>query len=132
MNPYKNAIQNLKQTIKTLTEKKRALRKDIHALKFTDGGERRPETGPERDALWADYQWRWKPQARAALLAYGLLRGKPYRDLEPGSTRNPPSIPAVFRMLREAFPADEKALMDEWTLIHIESLLTREMAKEAA
>lgn len=132
MKPYKNAIQNLKQTLKTLTDKKRDLRREIHELKFTSGGERRPETGPQRDALWASYQWRGRPQARAAHIAYGLLRGLPYGVIEPVHTQKPLLPSLILATILAAFPAEEKVLKDEWTMDRVTSLLSREADRVAA
>lgn len=129
----KNAIKNLKQTIHDLTAKKRETRENIKSLKTTPGGEHRPETGQERDLIWQRYQWPFRAQARAAHLAYGILRGKPYQLMEPETTRKGLYPAMVLSMILAAIPAEEKATStEEWTLARIETLLTRQPAKVAA
>ena len=61
---HKDAIKNIRETLKTLAAKKPALRAEIQALKFGPNGERRPETGPERHQLKHAYKQDVRPEIR--------------------------------------------------------------------
>lgn len=82
MKKHKDAIKNLRLKLKGLVEAKPKLRAEIHALKFDAEGKRRPETGPERHGLKQSYNERVRPEIRTVLLAYGILRGIPYKRME--------------------------------------------------
>ena len=62
---------DLKNRIKNLSEEGRTLRAKIQAA-----------AGPERHALWNEKRAIGR-KARVSLLAYGFLRGVPYRRIEP-------------------------------------------------
>ncbi len=83
MKKHKDAIKNLRLKLKGLAEVKPKLRAEIHALKFDAEGKRRPETGPQRHSMRQSYNEHTRPEIRAVLLACGILRGLPYRRMEP-------------------------------------------------
>lgn len=70
------AIQDLKTEIKRLTFEGREFAQAITKLG------KDPGTGPERHSLWCQKQALGRT-TRTALLAYGLLRGIPYKAMEP-------------------------------------------------
>ena len=72
-----NAKMNLKRTVKDWASKKRALRAELRDLKSKG-----PETGAERCQLWQDYNQIGRRYARGAHLAYGLMRGRSYHQIE--------------------------------------------------
>jgi hypothetical protein len=129
----KHAIQSIRQTLATLTEQKRQVKTQIQALKFDASGNRKPETGPERDELWRSYVWSVRPLARAAHLALGFLRGTPYLAMEPKCAEDdPPPLYGVLKALEKACGEDE-ALKVEWTLQRLRKLVEEApMAQEAA
>lgn len=124
MKKHKDAIRTIRATIKTLQQEKPKLRAEIHALKFGPGGERRPETGPQRYGLRQAYVEQVRPSIRANLLAYGLLRGVPYTKMEPkrcgGELFYMPG--RVLRALHAAI-GDDAALKAEWTVERVSSLI---------
>ena len=123
MKKHKHAINNIRQTIKALTEHKRQVKAEIQALKFDAEGKRRPETGPERDRLWLDYTWSRRPLARAAHLALGMLRGTPYKEMESRCAENsPPPLYGMLKAVHEAL-GDDEALKAEWTLGRIQNFV---------
>lgn len=129
---YKHAIINIRQTLATLTDEKRKVKAAIEALKFDASGKRRPETGPERDQLWHDYTWRTRPQARAAHLALGFLRGTPYKAMEPKCAMD--GAPPLYGVLQTIHTAcgDDKELIAEWTLGRIQKLVSEPAAAQEA
>jgi len=76
MSEYTDAIRKLRDEIKTLADKGRENRAEIAKLKLEPG------TGPKRNRLRTDYICYVRGKARHALLAYALLRGRPYATLE--------------------------------------------------
>lgn len=143
------AIDSLKCLVKKQAEAKRVLRERVSALKWktlplpsitrdSDGRKisgkkalkafRRPETGPERDALRAAYQFPDRAKARATLLAYGLLQGMPYASME-SRAKTPPVVNFVLQAIHDAL-GEDKAARSTWTLTKVQSLLTR--TQEAA
>jgi hypothetical protein len=76
--------ETLKNSIKDLAQQGRALRARIQATK-----------GPERDALWNRKRAIGR-KARVSLLAYGFLRGVPYRAIEPKRHDDGLLIPSVL------------------------------------
>lgn len=82
MKKHKDAIKSLRQKIKDLAEAKPKLRAHLRGLKFDAEGKRRPETGPERYQLKQSYNDNVRPEIRSMLVAYGILRGIPYKHME--------------------------------------------------
>jgi hypothetical protein len=74
----------LKNRIKDLAQQGRALRARIQTTK-----------GPERHALWNEKRAIGR-KARVSLLAYGFLRGVPYRAIEPRRNDDGLPIPSVL------------------------------------
>lgn len=133
MKKHKHAINNIRQNLTTLTDEKRKVKAAIQALKFDADGKRRPETGPDRSQLWHDYTWRTRPQARAAHLALGFLRGTPYKAME--SACAPDNMPPLYAVLQHIHTAcgEDKELAAEWTLARIQKLIEEPApAREAA
>ncbi len=119
----KNVHETLKNEIKNQVETIRGIREKITELKWTPQGRekaveikaerrksprplvgkaelkpfRRPETGPERAALWADKREE-SEQARYLMLAYGAIRGRTYRQIEVKCREG--NEPSVYRLAR--------------------------------
>jgi hypothetical protein len=121
MRRHSDAIKKIRQTLKTLVGEKVNLRKEIHALKFDGEGKRRPETGPKRHSLKESYNWHTRPEARATLVAYGLLRGVPYAKMEP-KTESGVQLSRVLKALHEAI-GDNEALKADWTMDRVCKLI---------
>lgn len=103
----KQALNQLKQEIRSKAEEGGRIRKAIESLSWKEGSApqvqairskrdasghrvegkkalkkfRRPETGPDRYSLWNDKRGVGRV-ARFSLLLYGMLRGKPYLSIE--------------------------------------------------
>lgn len=136
MKKHSAAIKQIRTTLKELAAEKPKLRAEVQALKFGADGARRPETGPQRYRLKQEYNWSVRPEVRAALLAYGLLRGTPYRKMEPKSGEGElhPIIGRVLKAIHKAI-VDNDALKSEWTIDRVESLIidgVDTLASEAA
>lgn len=129
---HKDAIKNIQAQLKTLVAKKREAKQAIVALKFDDQGNRRPETGTQRDYLWNSYQWPHRAQARACNIALGFLRGRSYAQIETKCEEMPRPV-FILNVIREAF-GEDKEQAAEWTLPRICDLLQGAdvSAKEAA
>lgn len=132
MENHKQAIQNIRQKLVDLTDEKRQVKARINALRFDAAGKRRPETGPERSQLWAEYIWHTRPKARAAHLALGFLRGTPYKAMEPRCA--PDGAPPLYGVLQTIHAAcgDDKELIAEWTLGRIQKLVSEPAAAQEA
>lgn len=118
MKKHKHAIENLRQTLVGLTEKKRQLKAQIQALRSTG-----PETGPERSELWQNYVKWTRPSARVTHLALGLLRGTPYAAMEGGhDPANSAPFYVVWKAIQEACGEDTE-LAAEWTLDRVRGLI---------
>ncbi len=123
MKKHKDAIRNIRSTLKILTEQKRETKKQIQALKFDADGRRRPETGPQRDQLWHDYVGSVRPRARAAHLAIGLLKGRPYKTMEPKCAENNlPLLYEIHQLIVGACEANAE-LKAEWTFERTRKLI---------
>lgn len=135
MKKYKDAIKNIRKALEALTEEKRQTKAQIQGLKFNEAGERRPETGPERDRIWQSYVWGTRPQARAAHLALGLLRGRPYKAMEARCHEDsPPPLYGILKAIHEAC-GENADLKAEWSLDRIRTLVEKgidPVAQEAA
>lgn len=135
MKKHKDAIKNIRKALKDLTEEKRQTKAQILGLKYDAAGERRPDTGPERDRIWQSYVCGTRPQARAAHLALGLLRGRPYKAMEARCHEDsPPPLYGILHVIHEAC-GEDKDLKAEWTLERIRSLIEKgidPVAQEAA
>lgn len=135
MKKHKDAIKNIKQALKDLHEQKRQTKAQILSLKYDAAGNRRPETGPERDGIWQSYVWGTRPQARAAHLALGFLRGRPYKAMETKCVAdNPPPVYGIMKAIHAACGEDE-TLKAEWPLERIRKLIEEgvdPVAQEAA
>jgi hypothetical protein len=99
MKAYSEAIGNLRTRIKDLTEKARENRAEIAQLK------EQPDTGVERCSLRSDYCTYTRSEARHVLLAYALLRGRPYLALERKCVEEP-SPNRILKKIQEAFGED--------------------------
>lgn len=123
MKKYKSAIRSIRATIKTLSEEKPKMRAEIQQLTFDEKGERRPETGPDRTALRALYRGSHARVIRANLLAYGLLRGRPYSLQEPkvGIPVDGHLLDIVSQVILRAL--DDELLQAEWPYRRIKSLI---------
>lgn len=128
---HRAAIKNLRLRIKTLAEEKPKLRAAVHALKFDLEGKRRPETGGARYDLKRAYNEGTRPEIRAALLAYGILRGVPYKVMESSTGTSPDkygyrwlfrSVVSVVYELHQAME-DDAELKAEWTAQRVEALI---------
>ncbi len=137
---HKAAIKNLRLRIKTLAEEKPKLRAAVHALKFDLEGKRRPETGEARYDLKRAYNEGTRPEIRAALLAYGILRGVPYKAMESSTGTSPDKygyrwlFSSVVYELHKAM-GDDAELKAEWTDKRVEALIKTgidPVAQEAA
>jgi hypothetical protein len=123
---HKAAIKNLRLRIKTLAQEKPKLRAEIRALKFDAEGNRRPETGGQRWSLKASYNEGARLNARAALIAYGILRGVPYKVME--SSASPDKygyrwLPSgVLSEIHQAI-GDDAELKAEWTHDRVVSII---------
>ncbi len=135
MKKHKHAIKNIRKALKDLTEEKRQAKAQILGLKYDAAGNRRPETGPERDGIWQSYVWGTRPHARAAHLALGFLRGRPYKAMETRCHEGSPlPMYGILKAIHAACGEDE-TLKGEWTLDRIRKLIdegTDPMAQEAA
>lgn len=135
MENTRTAIKKLKKNVKELTAEGLRIRGEIHVLAWTDDKppRRRPETGPERALLW-DGKRGVGRTARLSLLAYGLLRGLPYKAMEPKCREgNEPSCSLILAKMHEVLgPESEDALA--WTQERVVSLVFKgtDPVKEAA
>jgi hypothetical protein len=93
-----NAKANLKSEIIELAGKKWSLRVRLERLKAKGS-----ETGDERCQLREDYNEGPRRQARATQLAYGLLRGRRYVQIE----QKCHEAPDAYRILKALHGADE-------------------------
>lgn len=117
------AIRYLKQKIKIQGEKRSSFRKIILERKFDEQGNRRPETGPARNALREDYLWTVRRFTRAYLLAYGFLRGKSYKAMEAKASEPSYYLPSmVLKAIHEACEADAE-LKAEWPIDRVLGLI---------
>jgi hypothetical protein len=135
---YKAAIKNLKARIKTLAGEKARLRSELHMLKFDVEGKRHPETGGKRWSLRASYNEGSRLEARAALVAYGILRGVPYKAMEPSASPDKYGyrwLPGgVLSEIHQAI-GDDAELKAEWTHDRVLSIIldgVDPVAQEAA
>jgi hypothetical protein len=132
---HKDAIKNIQQALKYLHEQKRQTKARILSLKYDAAGNRRPETGPERDGIWQSYVWGTRPQVRLAHLALGFLKGRSYKAMEPCChPENPPSHYGILEAIHAAC-GEDAVLKAEWTLTRIRKLIeegTDPAAQEAA
>jgi len=99
---YVEAIKTLKSRIVVhLVPKKHGLRVQLERLPG-------PENGPKRHELRMEYNWHVRPVIRATLLAYGILRGRKYRQIEQKAERAPEvyTIMKTLHELNEGFKAE--------------------------
>lgn len=124
MRKHSAAIKQIRTTLKTLAAEKPRLRAEVQALKYGPDGLRRPETGQQRYWLKQEYNWSVRPEVRATMLAYGLLRGVPYRTMEPKSCAGELQymIGRVLKAIHRAI-GDDEALKAEWSIDRVESLI---------
>lgn len=121
MENHKDAISKLKFSVKSLAQQGRDTRAQVRALKYGEDGARRPETGFERHQLRNEYLWRGRRKARVTLLAYGLLRGVPYKVME-AKCEEPPSVSAITEVIQEAL-GDAEELKAVWTYDYVKKLV---------
>ncbi len=133
MKKHKDAIKNIRKALSDLNEEKRQTKAQILSLKYDAAGERRPDTGPERDRIWQSYVWGTRPQARAAHLALGFLRGRSYKAMEASCHEDsPPPLYGILKAIHAACGEDAD-LKAEWTLERIQKLVKEApAAREAA
>lgn len=101
MKDLKIAVGKLREEINALAKESRALADQRRVLKAQG-----PSTGPERSALWGKRKaigW----QARSAILASGLLRGRRYRSMEQRCERIPYAGAIALRLMQAHGLADE-------------------------
>lgn len=116
----KSARAELLKTVVLDQHAKIAARHEIRSLARDAENNRRPETGPQRDAIWKDaVRGRW--QIRACHLARGFLRGTPYSAMEP-RTGSPASAWSVWKVLVQVLPPE---VAEAWTLARIQELLPK-------
>lgn len=126
MKKHKDAIKSLRLKLKGLMEAKPELRAKVHALKFDAEGKRRPETGPQRWGLKQNYNDRVRPEIRVALLAYGILRGVPYKKIEPNADMVSYRFSWVAQQVRDEIRAaigDDEVLKAEWTKDRVKAII---------
>jgi hypothetical protein len=121
MNSHKAAINYVRETIKTLSAEKPELRAKLFGLKFDATGKRRPETGQERCDLKNHYAVNTQCYLRSCYIAYGLLRGRPYKTLE-ATCYEEPSVYLVSTIIQKAFGEDREATYT-WKDSRIRSLI---------
>jgi len=122
MKKYRSAIKTLRANINSLSKEKVRLRAEIRKLSFDDAGNPRPDTGPDRNTMRIHYRWQVGRHIRASLIAYGLLRGKPYKTIEPKIGEPIESIHLVMCKIHEAF-GEEVWLRSEWPMARVVSLI---------
>jgi len=110
MNSHKAAIAHIRQKIKDLSAEKPVLRTKLHELKncVTSSA----DTGPERYQLRLDYVNGTQDSLRHLYIAYAILRGRPYQDLE-AKCSEPPYPKTVSWHIYRAFGINEDA--KTWT-----------------
>jgi len=131
----KTAITELKNKVKDLAAEGTRIRGEIRTLAWTDDNppRRRPETGPERSSLWEDKRYVGF-SARLTLLAYGLLRGLPYKAMEPACREgNEPPCSSILDRTHNALGEDSPEA-EVWTQERVVSLVFKgtDPVKEAA
>jgi len=110
----KTAIRKLKQDVKQRASEGKALRQEIRDLGTA------PETGPARSLLWGRKR-DVGAGARLSHLAYGLLRGLPYRAMEPKTQEgNVPACSLVLERIHAVLDEEAKAA---WTQERVISLI---------
>ena len=126
MKKHKDAIKSLKNKLRALAEVMPKLRAEILTLKFDAEGRRRPETGGQRYLMRLDYKERTRPNIRSCMVAYGILRGLPYKRIEPKadpytySTANLRN--SVLWEIHEAI-GDNAELKAEWTKERVKAII---------
>jgi hypothetical protein len=123
---HKDAIKKLRLKLKGLAEVMPKLREEILTLKFDAEGKRRPDTGPQRYLMRLGYKERVRPNIRTALVACGLLRGIPYKRIEPKAdpyTYSTANLRAsVLAEIHEAL-GEDAALRAEWTKERVKAII---------
>jgi hypothetical protein len=135
---HKDAIKNLRLRLKALSAEKPKLRAELHALKFDAEGKRRPETGSTRHGMRQHYNENTRPEIRSVLIAYGILRGIPYKRMEKTACQDKYAYRSLCSwVLHEIHLAvgDNAELKAEWTLDRVENIIENDadpVALEAA
>jgi hypothetical protein len=123
---HKDAIKNLRLKLKDLAEVKPKLRAEIAALKFDAEGKHRPETGSTRHGMKQSYKDHVRPEIRAVKVAYGILKGKAYKRLEPKvdpySYSTACLTGAVLREIHAAIGEDTE-LKAAWTKERVKAII---------
>lgn len=159
MKKYSSAIKFLREKTKFLAGEGQAIRRKIHSLKWKDtpeaqealrtlrearkaGGRqtvgkrllkpfRRKETCWERIELW-DAKRGTGHEARHCILAMGLLKGRSYASMEPGTHEShKPSCAYILDFIHEAL-GDNSELKAEWTQEKLVDLILVAQKREAA
>ncbi len=110
-----NAKTNLKSRIKDLTLLKRETRDNLRRLKAQG-----PETGEDRHQIRQKYNWSVRPVARAIHLAYGIIRGTKYTQIEKKCI----DLPDPYLILKALYEADE-GLKDVFSMDDVLTWLNR-------
>ena len=92
----------LKIKIKSLADEARTIRKEENKL-----------PGPQRGSLRDHRVGVVRREARHSLLAYGYLRGVPYRAME-ATTHTDPEWKSVERMIKKYGPPNHETSLDDW------------------
>jgi hypothetical protein len=98
-------FQSIREYLKTREIASREIRKQIHAA-----------SGMDRWHLWNEKR-DYGRETRDTLLAYGFLRGLPYRACEPKcGDHNPPSITGILSVARFYVPETgmDEAVIKSW------------------
>lgn len=118
----KTAIRKLKHDVKERASQGKAIRQEIHALG------KAPETGQERSLLW-DRKRGVGEGARLSHLAYGLLRGLPYKIMEPKTREgNEPSAALVLDRIHGVLGEEAQVV---WTQERVISLIFKGVDPQA-
>ena len=97
------AQATLKTEIKVLAQRVRALRTEAQQ-----------KSGYERYELKQRANELGALSIRCRLLAYAMLRGRTYAEVEPPTTRTKPEISLIAHALEEAMPLDADVVQDAW------------------
>jgi hypothetical protein len=118
------SLTYLKVKILSLADESRTIR--CEELTLINAGK---GASPDREGLYLHRINEVRPESRAALLAYGYLRGTPYRAMENAATKSKPDWKRVASLIKkygEEF--DPKAFEDWQAAVH--TIISRRHLRE--
>lgn len=129
---YKEAIRKIRNNIKELSAEKGVLRQEIQELLLN--GQSREETGPLRSQKKERYDYYVRRSIRGYLLAYTLLRGRPYKMQESRTNYSLNYVAFIAHMtIQKVLEGEEAHLKEAWSWSTVKALISSpESISEAA